>query len=76
MQDSADIFNGFGSGRRIISTGSICTPENVGAGENGSFVTDPVPCIVRSDNVLKAGEEVSRETLISSLLVCDTDSDL
>ncbi|GAQ83617.1 Ca2+-modulated nonselective cation channel polycystin [Klebsormidium nitens] len=56
MQDSADIFNGFGTGRRVISTGSLCSPENVGAGENGSFLTDPVPCVVRSDNVLKAAQ--------------------
>ncbi|GAQ92259.1 Ca2+-modulated nonselective cation channel polycystin [Klebsormidium nitens] len=56
MQDSADIFNGFGTGRRIISTDSICSPETVGAGENGSFLSDPVPCIVRSNNVLKAAQ--------------------
>jgi hypothetical protein len=46
QQDLADIFNGFGSGRRIISSGTLCTSENAGAGENGSFLADPVPCVL------------------------------
>lgn len=54
MDDLQDVFRGVGANRRFVARGSLCTPQNIGDLENGSFTGDPTPCVLgRSESSIE-----------------------
>ncbi|GAQ79658.1 Ca2+-modulated nonselective cation channel polycystin [Klebsormidium nitens] len=46
LDDLQDVFRGVGANRRFVARGTVCTPQNIGDLENGSFTGDPTPCVL------------------------------